>query len=637
MTPFEESAVAQAHRAATSRLRDGRPASPEQAARDRRELLLLARRSGDAALLADALTWGHDALLFLGQHDEARAARDESRRIAEALNDPARIAVCDICEAQACQRGGRSFEAINTIRQALPQLGAFHDAPRVRMVAEESMSALYEEFGLWDEACQAADESDGLARVRSDMYALERARYRRLRIALSRAQANNAALARLPADDPDVLQVVSSAREWLQGREAHGRVPSLASCYSELLFEALLCSGQDAEAAALWRATADTRNRPQQPLLNAQVAGCLEGPQRALDILLPLLAAPTALSAEDRARAWRLVADAHEKLGDARAAFEALCKHIDAAFRQSPVLAKSKAALLALELRAEREKLQTQRALIHAGKLAAMGQLAGSAASAVERPADELLRSSAAARQAARDRDAARLTERLDAMERQVEDLGAMVRRMKAFSRDDPVRLEDMALRTAIDEACGLCKPALDAAGVLCRIEGPDATVRADRERIVLALVNLINNALDAMRGQADPPPLLRVQTAAHQALAEGNAQEVCLSVIDNGPGLSAHARAHLMQPFFTGKQGAVRLGPDDHAPSVDGDRRTARSGQRTGRRCLLLGAVAKSPRGAAPPRCRAVTPATANRASSVFAERDRASLVAHGVRGWVL
>jgi C4-dicarboxylate-specific signal transduction histidine kinase len=561
MALFEANAVAQAHRAATIRLRDGRPASPEQAARDRRELLLLARRSGDAALLADALTWGHDALLVLGQDDEARAARDESRRLAEALNDPARLAVCDICEAQACQRGGRGFEAISTIRQALPQLGAFHDAPRVRMVAEETLSALYEEFGLWDEACQAADQSADLARARADLYALERARFRRLRIALSRAQANNAALARLPADDPDVLQVVSSASEWLHSREAHDRTPALASCFRELLFEALLCSGQDAEAAALWRATADSRDHSQRPLLKAQVAGCLEGPQRALDILLPSLASPTALSAEDRAKAWRMVADAHEKLGDARAAFEALCKHIDSAFGQSPVLAKSKAALLALELRAEREKLQTQRALIHAGKLAAMGQLAGSAASAVERPADELRRSSAAARRAAQDRDAARLAERLDAIERQVEGLGGMVRRMKAFSRDDPVRLEDMALRAAVDEACGLCRPALDAAGVRCRIEGADATVRTDRERIVLALVNLINNALDAMRGQTDPPPLLRVQTTAQRAVAGGNAQEVSLSVIDNGPGLSTHARANLMQPFFTSKQAQLGLG----------------------------------------------------------------------------
>jgi two-component system C4-dicarboxylate transport sensor histidine kinase DctB len=80
----------------------------------------------------------------------------------------------------------------------------------------------------------------------------------------------------------------------------------------------------------------------------------------------------------------------------------------------------------------------------------------------------------------------------------------------------------------------------------------PEAVAWCDRNRIEQVLINLINNSLDAMRGQEAPCLELAC------AVADGHAQ---VTVRDHGPGLSEAAQAHLFQPFFTTKEEGVGLG----------------------------------------------------------------------------
>ena len=69
-------------------------------------------------------------------------------------------------------------------------------------------------------------------------------------------------------------------------------------------------------------------------------------------------------------------------------------------------------------------------------------------------------------------------------------------------------------------------------------------------------LVNLINNALDAMAGST----VLRVEIRCEQQATAGG-EQVHVQVRDLGPGLSDEALAHLFEPFFTTKGSGDGLG----------------------------------------------------------------------------
>ena len=70
--------------------------------------------------------------------------------------------------------------------------------------------------------------------------------------------------------------------------------------------------------------------------------------------------------------------------------------------------------------------------------------------------------------------------------------------------------------------------------------------------RLEQVLVNLIQNALDALAGVADPALDIRV---------EADADHVRLRVADNGPGLPPDVAGRLFMPFVTSKPTGLGLG----------------------------------------------------------------------------
>jgi two-component system C4-dicarboxylate transport sensor histidine kinase DctB len=76
--------------------------------------------------------------------------------------------------------------------------------------------------------------------------------------------------------------------------------------------------------------------------------------------------------------------------------------------------------------------------------------------------------------------------------------------------------------------------------------------VRAGRIRLEQILVNLLGNALDALRGGADPVIEIEITTPG---------ETVAITVRDNGPGIDAEARGTLFMPFNTTKPTGLGLG----------------------------------------------------------------------------
>mgnify|MGYP002595373689 CR=1 FL=1 len=77
-------------------------------------------------------------------------------------------------------------------------------------------------------------------------------------------------------------------------------------------------------------------------------------------------------------------------------------------------------------------------------------------------------------------------------------------------------------------------------------------TVHADQNLIVLALINLIRNALQAIEGQADA--IVSVEALE----ADGR---VYITITDNGPGISPELLSAIFTPFFSTKSGGSGIG----------------------------------------------------------------------------
>jgi two-component system C4-dicarboxylate transport sensor histidine kinase DctB len=76
--------------------------------------------------------------------------------------------------------------------------------------------------------------------------------------------------------------------------------------------------------------------------------------------------------------------------------------------------------------------------------------------------------------------------------------------------------------------------------------------VLAERTRLEQVLVNLLQNAIEALDGCPDPTIRLRIQ---------GAAETVTVSISDNGPGLDSKTAAELFTPFVTTKANGLGLG----------------------------------------------------------------------------
>jgi signal transduction histidine kinase len=74
--------------------------------------------------------------------------------------------------------------------------------------------------------------------------------------------------------------------------------------------------------------------------------------------------------------------------------------------------------------------------------------------------------------------------------------------------------------------------------------------LRCDQDRLVQVLVNLLQNAHDALRGQAGSTRTGSIAVSAQQEPAG----EVCIVVEDDGPGIDPRVQGRLFEPFTTTK-----------------------------------------------------------------------------------
>jgi PAS domain S-box-containing protein len=127
----------------------------------------------------------------------------------------------------------------------------------------------------------------------------------------------------------------------------------------------------------------------------------------------------------------------------------------------------------------------------------------------------------------------------------------ATAARVGRFIRQEPLlgsREESVDLSVMVEEVVAMTRPLWQerAKGGVVKLEqtlAPKAMVRGIAGELREALLNLVQNALDAMAGGGT----LRIRTVAE-------ANEVSVAVSDTGVGMSAEVRERAFEPFFTTK-----------------------------------------------------------------------------------
>ena len=191
-----------------------------------------------------------------------------------------------------------------------------------------------------------------------------------------------------------------------------------------------------------------------------------------------------------------------------------------------------------------------ERSLAHAEKLAAVGELAARVAHEIRNPvtAARSLAQQLAREPGASFRDELRLIlEELERVERQVASL-------LRFARREEFRFAAVDVAELVRGAVASLRARLDAGAVEVGLDlEPGVVARADAEKVRQVVLNLLENALDAL---ATVGGSRRLDVAV--TTANGHA---ALAVEDNGPGVRADALARLFEPFFSLKAQGTGLG----------------------------------------------------------------------------
>lgn len=201
-----------------------------------------------------------------------------------------------------------------------------------------------------------------------------------------------------------------------------------------------------------------------------------------------------------------------------------------------------------------RDLRTAQDGLVQSAKLAALGQMSAALAHEINQPLTAQRMQLATLRlllDHGRVDDAYKALKPVDDM---LTRMAALTGHLKTFARKSPSGLrERLDLAAVVDQSLELLDTRLrdEQVSTVLHLTRP-AWVRGDAIRLEQVLINLLRNALDAMRDK----PCKRLEIRL-----EADEQQWRLSVIDNGTGIAEENLAKVFDPFFTTKPVGDGLG----------------------------------------------------------------------------
>ncbi|MEM9426573.1 MAG: ATP-binding protein, partial [Pseudomonadota bacterium] len=203
---------------------------------------------------------------------------------------------------------------------------------------------------------------------------------------------------------------------------------------------------------------------------------------------------------------------------------------------------------------AEARLRQTQRELVQAGKLAALGQMSAALSHEINQP---LAAVKSYADNAAGYLDRNRIEDARSNVSRISDMVDRMARisaHLRNFARRPSDKLSEVPVGQVLSEAIELLRPKMHERAVEVDFIPPDPElwVVGGPLRLQQVFLNVLNNALDATAGQAEAQ--VTVTLLDH-------IDTVDIMVRDTGPGLTPDAETQAFDPFFTTKVAGEGMG----------------------------------------------------------------------------
>lgn len=203
---------------------------------------------------------------------------------------------------------------------------------------------------------------------------------------------------------------------------------------------------------------------------------------------------------------------------------------------------------------ADQRYRQAREELAHANRLGTLGTISAGVAHEINQPVATIrtfAENASAFLDRAQPQQAATNLREIVAM---TDRIGSITAQLRRYARRGVGAIGPVSLAQAIDGVRLLVGDQYRSAGVSLSLPtpGPDLNVRAGRVRLEQVLVNLLTNALEAVRDQ--PDPWVRVDLTQSDG-------RVILDVRDSGTGIDPAVADQLFMPFATTKTGGLGLG----------------------------------------------------------------------------
>src|SRR6266576_1159811 len=206
----------------------------------------------------------------------------------------------------------------------------------------------------------------------------------------------------------------------------------------------------------------------------------------------------------------------------------------------------------------ERRYREAQLELAHANRVATMGQLTASITHEVNQPITAAVTYALAARRwlSAEPPNFHEVDDALSLIVKEGNRAGEVVGRIRALIKKAPARKDAVAINDAILEVIALTRAEAANNSVSVRTQLAEGLPRVQGDRVQLqhVLVNLIINAIEAMRDVGEEERELLIST-------RNEPDGVSVEVRDSGPGFEPETLEHVFAAFYTTKPGGLGMG----------------------------------------------------------------------------
>ena len=197
---------------------------------------------------------------------------------------------------------------------------------------------------------------------------------------------------------------------------------------------------------------------------------------------------------------------------------------------------------------------ETQDELIQTAKLAVLGQMSASISHELNNPLAAIHTYSDNARKFLSINKYEQVDENLSRIVRLTKRMSKISSQLKFFSRKSNQQMEIVIIQNVIKSAIEIVSHKFKMSHSVIKIEShnPDLKTRADIIQLEQILINLINNAMQAIESQEQGEVIIHIERKKQWAL---------IHVDDNGLGIDSKHIDKIFAPFFTTKKSGLGLG----------------------------------------------------------------------------